>query len=51
MVELTRVPPFLGNVFNDLIRESKLMMKTLFEQVKDYVHEIAPEKGIYCKVV
>lgn len=50
LVELTRASSILRDVFNDSFTGIHVDDETLFEQVKDYVHEIAPEKESIVKL-
>ena len=44
LVELNRASSILRDVFNDSFTGIYVDDETLFNQIKDYVHEIAPEK-------
>ncbi len=50
LVELNRASSILRDVFNDTFTGIHVDDETLYEQIKDYVHEIAPEKESIVKL-
>jgi len=50
LVELNRASSILRDVFNDSYTGIHVDDETLYEQIKDYVHEIAPEKESIVKL-
>ena len=50
LVELNRASSILRDVFNDTFTGIQVDNETLYNQVKDYLHEIAPEKESIVKL-